>query len=234
VSPPAKAVSVLVVDDEPAFREGLGQAMKQEGFEVHLAGDGEEALDLWRRHRPDVVLLDVMLPRMSGIDVCREIRAVDETPVIMLSARNEEIDAVVALEIGADDYVAKPYRVRELVARMRTVLRRAAASTTAEGADGVLEAAGLRMDRDRHEVTQDSEPLRLPLKEFAVLALLLENTGIVVTRQTLIDEVWGFDYVGDTKTLDVHIKRLRAKIERNPERPQVIITVRGLGYKLVS
>jgi two-component system response regulator RegX3 len=227
-------VSVLVVDDEPAFREGLGQAMKQEGFEVHLAGDGEEALDLWRRHRPDVVLLDVMLPRMSGIDVCREIRAVDETPVIMLSARNEEIDAVVALEIGADDYVAKPYRVRELVARMRTVLRRAAASTTAEGADGVLEAAGLRMDRDRHEVTQDSEPLRLPLKEFAVLALLLENTGIVVTRQTLIDEVWGFDYVGDTKTLDVHIKRLRAKIERNPERPQVIITVRGLGYKLVS
>lgn len=234
MSPPAKAVSVLVVDDEPAFREGLGQAMKQEGFEVHLAGDGEEALDLWRRHRPDVVLLDVMLPRMSGIDVCREIRAVDETPVIMLSARNEEIDAVVALEIGADDYVAKPYRVRELVARMRTVLRRAAASTTAEGADGVLEAAGLRMDRDRHEVTQDSEPLRLPLKEFAVLALLLENTGIVVTRQTLIDEVWGFDYVGDTKTLDVHIKRLRAKIERNPERPQVIITVRGLGYKLVS
>ncbi|MDG2028535.1 MAG: response regulator transcription factor [Acidimicrobiales bacterium] len=227
-------MSVLVVDDEPAFREGLGQAMKQEGFEVHLAGDGEEALDLWRRHRPDVVLLDVMLPRMSGIDVCREIRAVDETPVIMLSARNEEIDAVVALEIGADDYVAKPYRVRELVARMRTVLRRAAASTTAEGADGVLEAAGLRMDRDRHEVTQDSEPLRLPLKEFAVLALLLENTGIVVTRQTLIDEVWGFDYVGDTKTLDVHIKRLRAKIERNPERPQVIITVRGLGYKLVS
>ncbi len=234
MSPPAKAVSVLVVDDEPAFREGLGQAMKQEGFEVHLAGDGEEALDLWRRHRPDVVLLDVMLPRMSGIDVCREIRAVDETPVIMLSARNEEIDAVVALEIGADDYVAKPYRVRELVARMRTVLRRAAASTTAEGADGVLEAAGLRMDRDRHEVTQDSEPLRLPLKEFAVLALLLENTGIVVTRQTLIDEVWGFDYVGDTKTLDVHIKRLRAKIEPNPERPQVIITVRGLGYKLVS
>lgn len=226
-------VSVLVVDDEPAFREGLRQALKQEGFIVHLAADGEEALDVWRAYQPDVVLLDVMLPRMSGIDVCRAIRAVDETPVIMVSARNEEIDAVVALEVGADDYVAKPYRVRELVARMRTVLRRASVSAPAGQEGVVLEAAGVRLDRERHEVTRDGELVQLPLKEFDLLALLMENQGLVVTRQTLIDRVWGYDYVGDTKTLDVHIKRLRAKIEPDPEHPAVIVTIRGLGYKLV-
>lgn len=227
-------VSVLVVDDEPAFREGLRQALKQEGFVVHLAADGEEALEVFDAYRPDLVLLDVMLPRMSGIDVCRRIRTVDDTPVIMVSARNEEIDAVVALEVGADDYVAKPYRVRELVARMRTVLRRSGDRRDGDGDSAVLEAGDLRVDKERHEVVRGGEPIQLPLKEFQLLTLLLENEGIVVTRQTLIDRVWGYDYVGDTKTLDVHIKRLRSKIEPNPEKPERIVTIRGLGYKLVA
>ena len=228
------AVSVLVVDDEPAFREGLRQALIQEGFTVHVAADGEEAMDLWRSTKPDLILLDVMLPRMSGIDVCREIRAVDETPVIMVSARNEEIDAVVALEVGADDYVAKPYRVRELIARMRTVLRRASTPSPVAAGSAVLEAADIRLDRERHEVTRAGEFVPMPLKEFEVLALLMENKGLVVTRQTLIDRVWGYDYVGDTKTLDVHIKRLRAKLEPNPDTPELIVTIRGLGYKLTE
>lgn len=228
-------LSVLVVDDEPAFREGLRQALKQEGFVVHLASDGEEALEVWRAYHPDIVLLDVMLPRMSGIDVCREIRAVDDTPVIMVSARNEEIDAVVALEVGADDYVAKPYRVRELVARMRTVLRRAGLRNAAPGTDGsVLEVGDISLDKERYEVSVAGEAVQLPLKEFQLLALLMENAGIVVTRQTLIDRVWGFDYVGDTKTLDVHVKRLRAKVEPSPDRPERLVTIRGLGYKLNS
>ena len=230
-----QGVSVLVVDDEPAFREGLRQALKQEGFVVHLAADGAEALEVWRAYHPDLVLLDVMLPRLSGIDVCREIRAVDETPVIMVSARNEEIDAVVALEVGADDYVTKPYRVRELIARMRTVLRRSAvanASPTHE--PNLLEVADLSLDRDRHEARRGEEMLQLPLKEFDLLALLMENADLVVTRQTLIDRVWGYDYVGDTKTLDVHIKRLRAKVETIPDTPERIVTIRGLGYKLVA
>ncbi len=229
-----QGVSVLVVDDEPAFREGLRQALKQEGFVVHLAADGEEALEVWRAYHPDLILLDVMLPRLSGIDVCREIRAVDETPVIMVSARNEEIDAVVALEVGADDYVTKPYRVRELIARMRTVLRRSAASASPELPPGMLEVGGLVLERERHEVRLAGELVQLPLKEFEVLALLMENAGLVVTRQTLIDRVWGYDYVGDTKTLDVHIKRLRSKVEDTPETPERIVTIRGLGYKLTA
>lgn len=226
-------LSVLVVDDEPAFREGLRQALKQEGFVVHLAADGEEALDVWRAYHPDIVLLDVMLPRMSGIDVCRAIRAVDDTPVIMVSARNEEIDAVVALEVGADDYVAKPYRVRELVARMRTVLRRTGGGRDPDQST-VLRVGDISLDRERHEVEIAGEPVQLPLKEFQLLSLLIENAGIVVTRQTLIDRVWGYDYVGDTKTLDVHIKRLRAKVEPSPDTPERIVTIRGLGYKLNS
>jgi two-component system response regulator RegX3 len=231
-----ESFSVLVVDDEPAFREGLRQALKQEGFIVHLAADGEEALEVWQTYRPDLVLLDVMLPRMSGIDVCRQIRAADDTPVIMVSARNEEIDAVVALEVGADDYVSKPYRARELIARMRTVLRRAAGGGTAreEATSSVLNVGDIAFDRDRHEVTIAGELVQLPLKEFQLLALLMENAGIVVTRQTLIDRVWGYDYVGDTKTLDVHIKRLRAKVESSPDTPERIVTIRGLGYKLNS
>ena len=190
-----ESLSVLVVDDEPAFREGLRQALKQEGFVVHLAADGEEALEVYHAYHPDIVLLDVMLPRMSGIDVCRQIRAADDTPVIMVSARNEEIDAVVALEVGADDYVSKPYRVRELVARMRTVLRRAGNSTAGreEAPSSVLTVGDIDLDRDRHEVTIAGELVQLPLKEFQLLALLMENAGIVVTRQTLIDRVWGYD-----------------------------------------
>lgn len=186
---------------------------------------------------PEIVLLDVMLPRLSGIDVCRRIRSLADTPVIMVSARREEIDTVVGLEVGADDYVAKPYRVRELVARMRTVMRRSRTrpvnSFNGAGAAN-LSIGDVTVDRDRHEVTIGGKLERLPLKEFEVLALLMENAGFVVTRQTLIDRVWGFDYVGNTKTLDVHIKRLRSRIERDPAQPERIVTIRGLGYKYVA
>ena len=174
-----------------------------------------------------------MLPRMSGIDVCRQIRSESDTPIIMVSARREEIDTVVALEVGADDYVAKPYRVRELIARMRTVLRRSGASAAAIESVNEVTVGSVSMDRDRHEVVVDGVAVQLPLKEFEVLALLMENAGLVVTRQTLIDRVWGYDYVGDTKTLDVHIKRLRSKVEADPSDPGRIVTIRGLGYKYV-
>ncbi|MEM7286903.1 MAG: response regulator transcription factor [Actinomycetota bacterium] len=224
-------VRVLVVDDEPAFREGLQVALATEGFDVSLAEDGEEALEQYAVVHPDIILLDVMLPRMSGIDVCRRIRAESDTPIIMVSARREEIDTVVALEVGADDYVAKPYRVRELVARMRTVLRRSGASAAAIESVNEVTVGAVSMDRDRHEVVVDGATIELPLKEFEVLALLMENAGLVVTRQTLIDRVWGYDYVGDTKTLDVHIKRLRSKVEVDPSSPERIVTIRGLGYK---
>jgi len=231
----ADMVSVLVVDDEPAFREGLRQALRKEGFAVHLAADGEQALEMFRSVSPNLVLLDVMLPRMSGIDVCREIRAAGTTPVIMVSARNEEIDAVVALEVGADDYVAKPYRVRELVARMRTVLRRSDADpAAADHQSGQLAVDNLVLDHERHEVSLDGAEVQMPLKEFQLLEVLMENVGIVVTRDSLIDRVWGYDYIGDTKTLDVHVKRLRSKIEADASNPQRIITIRGLGYKLVA
>ena len=228
-------VRVLVVDDEPSYREGLQVALGGEGFLVDVAADGEEALAMFEALEPDIVLLDVMLPRMSGIDVCRRIRSLNDTPVIMVSARGEEIDTVVGLEVGADDYVAKPYRVRELVARMRTVMRRGRARTprSTNGA-ATLSIGDVTVDRDRHEVTVAGELERMPLKEFEVLALLMENAGFVVTRQTLIDRVWGFDYVGNTKTLDVHIKRLRSRIERDPADPERIVTIRGLGYKYVA
>lgn len=231
-------ITVLVVDDEVAFREVLTQALTQEGFAVHVAGDGEEALALFRRLDPDLVLLDVMLPRLSGIDVCREIRTMSTTPVIMVSARSEEIDAVVALEVGADDYITKPYRLRELVARMRTVLRRHNGSigdADGEHAEGNhLVVGDLALDRERHELLIGGEPLDLPLKEFRVLAELMANVGYVVTRDDLISRVWGADYVGDTKTLDVHIKRLRTKLEEDPAAPTLIVTIRGLGYKMVG
>lgn len=228
-------VRVLVVDDEPAYRDGLRAALGAEGFAVDVAADGEEALRMFESQPPDLVLLDVMLPRISGIDVCRRIRAADATPVIMVSARSSEIDTVVGLEIGADDYVAKPYRVRELVARMRTVLRRAEArpgvEADADGIDDVLAVGDVTLDRDRYEVTVAGQRVDLPLKEFEVLALLMENAGRVVTRETLIDRVWGFDYVGSTKTLDVHIKRLRSRIDPDRSKPEPIVTIRGLGYK---
>ncbi len=222
---------VLVVDDEEAFRESLRQMLTREGFVVDLAADGEAALERFAEAEPDIVLLDVMLPRMSGIDVCRQIRSTHDTPVIMVSARNEEIDAVVALEIGADDYIAKPYRVRELVARMRTVMRR---SSKTRRPSGRVEVGTLVLDRERHEVTLEGQQVRLPPKEFELLAVLMERLDTVVSRAELIEQVWGSDYVGDTKTLDVHIKRLRAKVDPDDGRHQHIVTVRGVGYKLLG
>ncbi len=229
-------IDVLVVDDEPAFLDALGAGLRREGFRVHGAEDGTQALAMFQSITPDLVLLDVMLPRMSGLDVCREIRKTSRVPIIMVSAKGEEIDAVLGLEMGADDYVTKPYRMRELVARMRAVLRRAAASAEQpdgvvdEGA-GVLDESGVVLDLDRHEVRLGGGVVHLPLKEFELLEVLMENAGRVVTRGSLIDAVWGHDYVGDTKTLDVHVKRLRSKLEKDPGRPALISTVRGVGYR---
>lgn len=225
------APRVLVVDDEPAFRDALEQALKKEGFLIHTAEDGEQAVAVFDEVRPDLVLLDVMLPRMSGIDVCRHIRSIDNTPVIMVSAKGEEIDAVVALEVGADDYVTKPYRLRELIARMRNVLRRGGIKAVAD-TNADLNVGPLHLDRERHEVRLNGTTIELPLKEFQVLRELMAHAGYVVTREDLINRVWGYDYIGDTKTLDVHIKRLRAKIEPKPAEPELITTIRGLGYKM--
>lgn len=225
---------VLVVDDEPSYRESLKIILGREGYSVDVAADGEEALAMFHALEPDMVLLDVMLPGLTGLDVCRRIRARNDTPVIMVSARHDEIDTVVGLEVGADDYVAKPYRGRELVARMRTVMRRAGARRARSAQTAQISLADVTLDRDRHRVTVAGEVVRLPLKEFDLLALLMENAGFVMTRQTLIDRVWGFDYVGSTKTLDVHIKRLRSRIEADPSEPVRIVTIRGLGYKYTA
>jgi len=224
------ATTVLVVEDEESFVEALTVGLKREGFRVRIARDGAEALELFDLVRPDLVLLDVMLPHVSGIDVCREIRARSAVPIIMVTARTSEIDTVVGLEVGADDYVSKPYRLRELVARMRAALRRAPRSAMPVGQD-ILEVGDVRLDPERHEVHVRGVAVGLPLKEFEVLEALLANAGRVLARDTLIDRVWGPDYVGDTKTLDVHIKRLRTKIEVDPGRPRSIVTIRGLGYK---
>jgi len=225
------ATTVLVVDDEPSFLDALEQALKKEGFRVLTAADGESALASFTAASPDIVLLDVMLPLISGIDVCRRIRAAGDTPVIMVSAKGEEIDAVVALEVGADDYITKPYRARELVARMRTVLRRTGAGSPAVE-PGDLNVGPVTLDRSRHEVRLHDELIELPLKEFQLLAELMQNVGYVVTRDSLIDRVWGYDYIGATKTLDVHVKRLRSKLEADPANPRLITTIRGLGYKM--
>jgi len=225
---------VLVVDDEPSYRESLKIILGREGYSVDVAADGEEALAMFHALEPDMVLLDVMLPGLTGLDVCRRIRARNDTPVIMVSARHDEIDTVVGLEVGADDYVAKPYRGRELVARMRTVMRRAGARRARSAQTAQISLADVTLDRDRHRVTVAGEVVRLPLKEFDLLALLMENAGFAMTRQTLIDRVWGFDYVGSTKTLDVHIKRLRSRIEADPSQPVRIVTIRGLGYKYTA
>ena len=225
---------VLVVDDEPAFRDGLEVALKREGFVVHVASTGPEALDQFELIAPDIVLLDVMLPGITGLDVCRRIRAHSSVPIIMVSAKGEEIDMVVGLEVGADDYVVKPYRFRELVARIRSVLRRAEERHRDGGIpSGALSAGGIVLDRERHEVIRNGTPIDLPLKEFELLAELMERAGQVVTRQELLDRIWGYDYVGDGKTLDVHVKRLRSRVEDDPSRPSLITTIRGLGYKLV-
>jgi two-component system, OmpR family, response regulator RegX3 len=226
------ATTVLVVEDEESFVDALTIGLKREGFRVEVARDGPEALRMFDTVRPDLVLLDVMLPGISGIDVCREIRSRSEVPIIMVSARTSEIDTVVGLEVGADGYVPKPYRLRELVARIRAALRRAPRPPAEPSGDGpVLEVGDVRLDPDRHEVLVRGAPVNLPLKEFELLELLLANAGRVLTRDTLIERVWGHDYVGDTKTLDVHVKRLRAKVEPDPSTPSRIVTIRGLGYK---
>ena len=222
---------VLVVEDEDSISEPLAYMLRKEGFEVSVADDGPSGLAAFDRDGADLVLLDLMLPGLSGTEVCRELRTRSAVPVIMLTARDSEVDKVVGLELGADDYVTKPFSHRELVARIRAVLRRQSSSGPAE--DGTaLEAGPVRMDVDRHLVTVGGEAVQLPLKEFDLLELLLRNVGRVLTRGQLIDRVWGSDYVGDTKTLDVHVKRLRAKIEPDPASPKHLLTVRGLGYKL--
>lgn len=224
--------TVLVVEDEESFVEALVVGLKREGFLVKVARDGVEGLEMFEQVRPDLILLDVWLPRMSGIDVCREVRArSSRVPIIMVTAKSSEIDTVVGLEVGADDYVTKPYRLRELVARMRAVLRRAPGDESVGLSSDRLEVGELSLDPERHEVHLSGRLVSLPLKEFELLELLMSNAGRVLTRETLIDRIWGPHYVGDTKTLDVHVKRLRAKIEDDPARPSRITTIRGLGYK---
>ena len=231
----SRSARVLVVEDETSFVEALSAGLRREGFALDIARDGREALDRFEACKPDVVLLDVMLPRLSGLDVCRAIRSVSNVPIIMVSAKGEEIDMVVGLEVGADDYVPKPYRFRELVARIRAVLRRAQAQAAAEpvtaGAQRPIQVGDVSIDPHGHEVQVRGETVQLPLKEFGLLWVLISNAGRVVPRDDLIDQVWGMDYVGDTKTLDAHIRRLRRKIEVEPSSPQRIVTVRGVGYK---
>lgn len=232
------ALTILLVEDEASFVEALTIGLRREGFEVAVATDGAEALAMFDDVQPDLVLLDVMLPKVTGIDVCRELRTRSNVPIIMVTAKGSEIDTVVGLEVGADDYVTKPYRLRELVARIRAVLRRRAVEPVPVpvpvpvlASDTAVEVGDVRIDHQRHEVVIRGDQVRLPLKEFELLALLLENAGWVLTRDTLIDRVWGSDYVGDTKTLDVHVKRLRSKVETDPASPTRIVTIRGLGYK---
>ncbi|MGR7024079.1 winged helix-turn-helix domain-containing protein [Geodermatophilus sp. URMC 62] len=220
---------VLVVEDEESFSDALSYMLGREGFEAVVASTGPEALAEFDRAGADIVLLDLMLPGLPGTEVCRALRSRSNVPIIMLTAKDSEVDKVVGLELGADDYVTKPYSARELVARIRAVLRRR--GDVEVPADGALEAGPVRMDVERHVVAVDGEAVALPLKEFDLLELLLRNAGRVLTRGQLIDRVWGSDYVGDTKTLDVHVKRLRAKIEPDPANPKHLVTVRGLGYK---
>ena len=220
---------ILVVEDEVSFSDPLSYLLRKEGYEVAVAETGPEALDDFDRQGADLVLLDLMLPGLSGTEVCRALRQRSTVPVIMLTAKDSEIDKVVGLEIGADDYVTKPYSSRELLARIKAVLRRG--QEPEDLLPATIEAGPVRMDVERHTVTVAGRPTPLPLKEFELLEMLLRNTGRVLTRMQLIDRVWGSDYVGDTKTLDVHVKRLRAKIEPDPAEPRHIVTVRGLGYK---
>ncbi len=233
----APVPTILVVDDEPAYRDALRAALQREGFGVDLAADGPDALRRVKASAPDLVLLDLMLPGMSGIDVCREIRKMSAVPIIMVTARDSELETVVGLEVGADDYVTKPFRLRELVARVRATLRRSAAASQIAAGNGavgtgeVVEIADVRLDGASHEVLVKGATVHMPRKEFELLELLMLNAGIAITRDTLIDRVWGGDYVGDTKTLDVHVKRIRAKIEDDPASPRRITTIRGVGYR---
>jgi len=220
---------ILIVEDEPAIAEPLAYLLEREGYETLLVADGSEALRRFDRDGADLVLLDLMLPGMSGTEVCREIRTRSQVPIIMLTAKDSEIDIVVGLELGADDYVTKPYSSRELLARIRAVLRRRVEVPEAD--DAIVEAGPVRIDLDRHVVTVDGAEVAMPLKEFELLEVLLRNAGKVLTRGQLIDRVWGADYFGDTKTLDVHVKRIRSKIEATPSEPRHLVTVRGLGYR---
>ena len=221
--------SILVVEDEESFSDALSFMLRKEGFTVSVASTGPAALAQFDRSPADLVLLDLMLPGMSGTDLCRAIRATSRVPIIMVTAKDSELDKVLGLELGADDYVTKPYSSRELVARVRAVLRRQGEQE--EPMSATISAGPVRMDVERHVVSVDGEQVSLPLKEFELLEMLLRNAGRVMTRGQLIDRIWGADYVGDTKTLDVHIKRLRGKIEADPANPELLLTVRGLGYK---
>ncbi len=222
---------VLIVEDEESLADPLAFLLRKEGFEASVINDGAQALSAFDRVSPDIVLLDLMLPGMSGTEICKTLRARSSVPVIMVTARDSEIDKVVGLELGADDYVTKPYSARELIARIRAVLRRGGDAGEEELTIGVIEEGPVRMDVERHTVAVNGEAVTLPLKEFDLLEYLLRNAGRVLTRGQLIDRVWGADYVGDTKTLDVHVKRLRSKIEPDPSNPKHLVTVRGLGYK---
>lgn len=221
---------VLIVEDEPDLADPLAYLLRREGFEVETVEDGGAALAVFREHGADIVLLDLMLPGIPGTEVCRQLRVESAVPIIMLTAKDSEVDIVVGLELGADDYVTKPYSARELLARMRAVLRRYA-QLEADLDERVLSGGRVVLDIDRHTVAVDGAEIAMPLKEFELLEVLMRNAGRVLTRGQLIDRVWGTDYFGDTKTLDVHIKRIRSRIERKPGDPEMLVTVRGLGYR---
>jgi len=225
---------ILLVEDEESFADALTVGLTREGFDVEWVADGVSAIEAFERKTPNLVLLDVMLPNMSGLDVCRLIRLKSEVPIVMVTAKTEEVDAVVALELGADDYVTKPYQFRELVARVRAILRRAEARNQDKAIENVpsrLKAGDLVIDQDRHEVLLNDQLIALPLKEYELLLQLVANAGRALSRDDLIDAVWGTDYVGDTKTLDVHIRRIRSRIEDDPQRPLRVVTIRGVGYR---
>ena len=222
---------LLLIEDEESFGEALQYQLEKEGYEVERVTDGAVGLRAFQRSGPDLVLLDLMLPSVSGEDICREIRRSSNTPIIMLTAKDQELDKVLGLELGADDYVTKPFSAREVIARIKAVLRRS--NGDAAPSSTVLEGGGIRLDPERFEVTVNGSPIHLPRKEFELLELLMENAGRVLTREVLIDRIWGSDYFGDSRTLDVHIKRLRAKCEADPHEPRHLLTIRGLGYKFV-
>ena len=225
---------ILIVEDESSFSEALAFLLGKEGFEVSVAEDGRSALNKFAKEGADLILLDLMIPEVSGVDVCRTIRTTSQVPIIMLTAKDAEIDKVVGLELGADDYVTKPYSSRELIARIKAVLRRGISDADLNGDLEVITVGEIKLDTARHQAFNNGVPIALPLKEFELLEFLMRNSGRVLTRSQLIDRVWGGDYFGDTKTLDVHIKRLRSKFEDNPANPILIQTIRGLGYKLES
>ena len=225
---------VLVVDDEPTYRDTLAFNLRRDGFEVVTAADGIAAVDAFTRAAPDLILLDLMLPGLSGIEVCNRVRAQSNVPIIMVTAKDDEVDKIVGLEVGADDYLTKPYSYRELVARIRAVLRRSASSASDDDLNEVLAVGRISMDTEAHVVTVAGDPVQMPLREFELLELFMRNPGRVLTRVQILDRIWGVDYIGDTKTLDVHVKRIRSRIEQDPAHPQALQTVRGLGYKLVD